>query len=264
MAVATAVFSAIPTVLGRMNSGVFAPGPVIVAGTPAPRDTGATMTARSSWTDSRCDGCHRIEPELSHPIGVVPRDAVPDHLPLEGGRVTCVTCHDDSSAAAHASARARGSDLLRLSGSSANRCGECHREDGGSAGSMHARAIRVAHLTRPSAGTGPAASMAAAFEDSSGCLECHDGTVAPDAANHRVLTDFRPEADHPVGVRYQPAPHRRAGESPLRPQSSLDSRIRLFQGQVGCGSCHSVYSSEPTRLVMSNSRSQLCLSCHVY
>jgi predicted CXXCH cytochrome family protein len=36
----------------------------------------------------------------------------------------------------------------------------------------------------------------------------------------------------------------------------------LFDGNLGCGSCHSAYSKEPHLLVMNNRGSKLCLSCH--
>jgi len=50
--------------------------------------------------------------------------------------------------------------------------------------------------------------------------------------------------------------------SPLKPAEMLDERIRLFDSRVGCGTCHSLYSKRAALLVMSNSRSNLCLSCH--
>ena len=67
--------------------------------------------------------------------------------------------------------------------------------------------------------------------------------------------------EHPVGVRYRRDAGRRSG-SPLVPLDAVDPRIRLFDDRVGCGSCHSPYSTRDDQLVMSNERSRLCLSCH--
>ncbi|NNK62673.1 MAG: hypothetical protein HKO98_05620 [Gemmatimonadetes bacterium] len=61
-------------------------------------------------------------------------------------------------------------------------------------------------------------------------------------------------------------PYRRTGAPDpydgLRHPDLVDPRIRLFDGNLGCGSCHSVYAGEPGLLVMRNERSRLCTSCH--
>ena len=41
-----------------------------------------------------------------------------------------------------------------------------------------------------------------------------------------------------------------------------EQAILRIDGQVGCGSCHSHYSTLPDHLVMTNEHSQLCHSCH--
>jgi predicted CXXCH cytochrome family protein len=65
---------------------------------------------------------------------------------------------------------------------------------------------------------------------------------------------------HPIGAEQHP---RGPGDNLVHP-NSLDPRIRLFDGRVGCGSCHSPYAREHALLVMSNDRSALCLSCHSF
>ncbi len=105
--------------------------------------------------------------------------------------------------------------------------------------------------------------------ESTNCLSCHDGSVARDIG-HTSEPDGRgglirtmASVEHPIGIPYRLTdPQDADGE--LRPASMLDHRIRLFDNQVGCGSCHSLYSTRPSRLVMSNDRSRLCLSCHMY
>jgi predicted CXXCH cytochrome family protein len=39
-------------------------------------------------------------------------------------------------------------------------------------------------------------------------------------------------------------------------------QIRLFDGRLGCGSCHSLYSQQQKKLVMSNQNGKLCIKCH--
>lgn len=99
-------------------------------------------------------------------------------------------------------------------------------------------------------------------DDSRECMSCHDGTVASDAGRHAASAapDFETLREHPVGVEYRPG--RPASDTRLKPTERLDPRVRLFDGQVGCGSCHSIYSSQRKLLVKNNIRSELCLSCH--
>ncbi|NQU47328.1 MAG: hypothetical protein HQ519_01670 [Planctomycetes bacterium] len=48
-----------------------------------------------------------------------------------------------------------------------------------------------------------------------------------------------------------------------RPVTSLPKEIRLFQGRVGCGSCHTTYGGEKQMLAGDPKRGTLCLSCHI-
>ncbi|MFA7237703.1 MAG: hypothetical protein WC058_12645, partial [Phycisphaeraceae bacterium] len=73
------------------------------------------------WTDADCNGCHTTQAGYSHPVNIKPPMAVPSHLPLVAGRVACITCHDNSSAAAHAQARQSHTPMLRPS-AAANFC----------------------------------------------------------------------------------------------------------------------------------------------
>ncbi len=49
----------------------------------------------------------------------------------------------------------------------------------------------------------------------------------------------------------------------MTPIGLLDERLRLFDGKVGCGTCHDMYSSEPKKLTVSDSGSNLCILCHL-
>jgi predicted CXXCH cytochrome family protein len=115
------------------------------------------------------------------------------------------------------------------------------------------------HAARPS-------TLARLDEDGSrSCISCHDGTVASDAtgpSSSQVGMGFR-NSGHPFGVAYSvPAGTGFRGDWNLRPAQTLNSNIRIFNGQVGCQSCHSLYSTQKNLLVMSNDSSRLCQSCH--
>ncbi|HTW95254.1 MAG TPA: cytochrome c3 family protein [Tepidisphaeraceae bacterium] len=110
------------------------------------------------------------------------------------------------------------------------------------------------------------------------CLSCHDGTIAlgnvisrgqsinvigangalpPGTTN--LGTDL--SGDHPISFKYDSDLATKDGK--LIDPASLPQQIRLEGGQVQCTSCHDPHDdSRGNFLVMDNSRSQLCSSCH--
>lgn len=104
------------------------------------------------------------------------------------------------------------------------------------------------------------------------CLRCHDGTVARPTfagptgdrslhSSHPALFSAAHErTDHPVGVRY---PDLRKG---YRAASVVvaSGAVTLPHGRVECVSCHDphAWAGLDAMLVMNNSRSALCLTCH--
>ncbi len=225
---------------------------------PAPAEREGSGRLRCGPAD--CRSCHHIEPDLSHPIDVVPSMWTPPHLVLENGTMTCVTCHG------HRSGDAAGgpvTDPARDPGL----CAACHDPVRGDARQIHAASLGRAHLLAPGTSgaqrlRGP--SWPGEFDaESQACLECHDGTLARIPG---IRTGPRGPASaarllggrHPIGVEQRP---RGAGDN-LVPAHTLDPRIRLFDGRVGCGSCHNPYSGHEAMLVMSNQASALCLTCH--
>ena len=108
-------------------------------------------------------------------------------------------------------------------------------------------------------------------QDSRFCLGCHDGTIAPNIISQDLRTiwgnfggempkGFCLERGHPVGIDYQTALLRSKGR--LKQPSLFDAAVRLENGQVSCTSCHDPNSQLPKKLVMQNSGSRLCFSCH--
>lgn len=224
-------------------------------------------TARGA---GRCDTCHSFDPMFSHPVGVLASGKASTELPLEHGRLTCATCHDEAALEGHERLGRRGDAALRGDMPVPSLCAQCHEPGttgiGGAASGAHASGVQRAHLSRGSkvAAMGEGERL---DRESTSCMTCHDGSSASDAGSHstsRMGRGFSPEQEHPVGVAYS---SRRAakGSEPIELVGvrQLDKRIRLFDGRVGCGSCHSVYSTQKKLTVMPMLRSQLCFGCHI-
>lgn len=232
------------------------------AGDPAFGDTPANikdgspgLLGTAGTTD--CASCHSFEPVLSHPVGVIPSMNVPASLPLDGGRLTCATCHD--APPDHPSARIG----VRSATESISLCSQCHTQAEPAGSKAHGRIGTRAHLfSEPGRAKGAATGL---DQESRTCISCHDGTAAGDPGIHAVPHEARnTDGTHPIGMLY-PRQGDRRGNSDIRlvDLHRLDRRIRLFEQAVGCGSCHSVYSPQPALLVTNNLKSRLCLSCHI-
>lgn len=104
------------------------------------------------------------------------------------------------------------------------------------------------------------------------CLRCHDGTIARDTISgvkrERFVNIHNPgvfqvghqRSDHPVGVAYpQVSKH-------FRPMTAVlaSGTVVLPGGRVECMSCHDPHDTSGAKhmLVMENTRSALCLTCH--
>jgi predicted CXXCH cytochrome family protein len=221
-------------------------------------DTGlpAGTAAVAGFSDAQCSSCHTVKaPELSHPVDVEPGMQVPAFLPLsEEGRINCLTCHD-SSLAAHDDPLKRSQGLLRGSLRAGALCSQCHGDGSlASAGGSHAFTELPAHLEQSMGALGPIAGTSQGIDrESRTCIGCHDGTTASNMV----------DASHPFGVPYAGSlPVADGGSFRLTPAYRLDARIRLFDGAIGCGSCHSPYSKREKMVVMRNDYNQLCASCH--
>lgn len=249
-------------VLGGLLAGPSRADAEVVEATPDRRPV-----APISWTDSSCNGCHRVDETFSHPVGMRPGMPIPEGFPLENGRMTCLTCHDGSDSRRHAEARSGSGAMLRPGISGLSLCAQCHEPSIGSSSDAHSLAAGRAHLRWPDERPDRhVAAFASGLDAESGtCMECHDGSLASAVGSHSggSLVVSMMGQDHPIGVPYRATERiARFGSGRVVHAGSLDWRIRLFDGTVGCGSCHSVYSDEPSHLVMSNLGSALCLSCH--
>jgi predicted CXXCH cytochrome family protein len=202
--------------------------------------------------DILCRECHQNQGKgLSHPSGVKPSFLMPPEMRLDWlGRMTCTTCHQ-----CHGSRKY----LLATDKTGKAFCISCHQGSILAKGKyghevisslVHQAQYEVTNLVEP------------LDRESQECLGCHDGSTAKlrnvnigsGVWNHSDKAGF----SHPVGVDYQQA----ARKGRYRGMGLLKKEIRFFNGKLGCGSCHSLYSTLPAKLVMSNHRSALCLECH--
>lgn len=204
-----------------------------------------------------CGRCHKGLTELSHPVDVKATMEVPGIFPLSRGAITCVTCH-------FVHKRGYGGYHLRSKAKGEGFCVLCH---GDMENEMHQTVLGSAHLKDTKSKRGIPPSEFVLDELSLKCLQCHDAVYAGEALfDSRAEMELRHRGNviglsHPVGVSYYEAKRKYLGA--YRNVRDLPPEIRLFDGTVGCGTCHNPYSKHHFELVMSNKKSALCLACHV-
>lgn len=201
-----------------------------------------------------CEQCHldsRVQ--LSHPIDIFPSTPIPADMPLEDGALRCITCHYVHPFSVQ-DERPRYS-LLRRPGRGAVFCSACHGRN------------TKEHVLFESVHLYP--NQKASWETSLDiytlqCIECHNDKIyVPQGALGIEITGHHSSSggNHPVGISFV----RIAARSPHRfnPSGSLSQEIRLYNGKIGCCTCHSAYSKEKYMLVENNRKSRLCLTCHI-
>ena len=117
---------------------------------------------------------------------------------------------------------------------------------------------------------------------SASCMQCHNGSTAKNIgikhAESAVTFSSHGSSNHPVGMFYDS--YARKNPASFVAPASLDSRIKLEQGQVTCISCHETKShntevalvnelkstiekcSSTKKLTTGSSQTRLCMSCH--
>lgn len=206
-----------------------------------------------------CRGCHdQMTLKSSHPVDLYPLNTtIPPDLPLRGGMITCSTCHDMHGNAFNIFGEK--TYFLRRTYTGRDFCISCHKQ--GISLEPHVDVIDVAHMGSRFKVTNPYEPLDPISRE---CISCHGGIVGRAVTfglGSGVWTHEEPTLSHPVGVDYEKSRLQRI-ESMLKPISLIDKKIKFFDGKVGCGSCHDVYSKEQKSLVMSNRGSKLCTSCH--
>lgn len=208
-----------------------------------------------------CAECHQEGQGLSHPVGMKPSQSmnIPSTYPLDWkDTVTCITCHT-----AHKSKTNNIAYLLRTNLTGELFCRECHTLSIEEGVDLHRGTIDVAHAASGKYTVKDSGILIDAL--SMKCLVCHDASLAKDAfvetgagiGRGGFMHGTNVGLSHPIGVDY-------AGAEPtFVPLESLRSEIQLFDGKVGCGSCHNPYAKRHFQLVMSNEYSALCFACHI-
>lgn len=211
--------------------------------------------------DVLCKQCHQIQQGLSHPSNRQAMRQIPKELPLDwAGRITCVTCHYPH--------RTDQPDVtgFRIRTETIGRpfCQNCHNDLHDRITNKHSKSLDLSHI----GGVGSNRDARAILDQTSlQCLSCHDGTVArtspvklPNGIQRGAWQHAKIGLSHPIGVNYPPPYNMRTR---YRPTEMLNPKIRLFDGKLGCCTCHEPYSDKKHGLVMSNERSELCLQCHI-
>lgn len=205
---------------------------------------GAEFVGGASQLSAACEQCHRFPHGLSHPVGVTSAIAPPE-FPLDAGRVTCLTCHDERAVRPHE--RRTG----RAGGEIVGGDGERAQLEPRSATSFADGSVRV--VDRDSSSN--AAFLRGESVDAL-CAACHQssggrGRTAPHAAPRRAtgmghaarLPDPAVHGVHAMGLlraHLAPSLTRRSG-----PGGSLERMGRLTSSALGvdgesasCLSCH--------------------------
>lgn len=86
---------------------------------------------------------------------------------------------------------------------------------------------------------------------SKNCITCHDGTYASSVSINAgtwqhsggMGTSRLDNSKHPIGIDYEVSRKKYGRKTDLRPINLVDKRLHLFDGKLGCGTCHNPYSS---------------------
>ncbi len=202
-----------------------------------------------------CGKCHSTREQVqSHPTDMYPSLLIPEDMLLIDGRLTCVTCHYVHPDKKRQKFLERDFFLRRPYRGPAF-CSICHIIDE----NKHIIFNKV-HV-----GTYVEKSRKTRIDrESLACIECHDSHITTPISSlgtgvwKHSSTKILP---HPIGISYEKSHNRKKGG--FKPASMLRKEVKLYQGNIGCGSCHSIYSKEKYMLVISNDRSVLCLECHI-
>jgi predicted CXXCH cytochrome family protein len=199
-----------------------------------------------------CASCHRMVMKTSsHPVEIEPYNMeIPPDMPLRNGLVTCNTCHN-----IHADKESESGlktyYLRNGTPGNGSACSSCHLEkDMYDEGNQHAYGIDVAHVGVYYRNIKMTVDLDALTVK---CISCHDGDIARDVGHNG------PE-EHPLGSNYREASR---NNTKLRDLYDVDGRLKLFNGKIGCGTCHDIFSTKSALLVKDNHGSALCTSCHL-
>jgi predicted CXXCH cytochrome family protein len=207
--------------------------------------------------------CHDYDSGLNHPVGVQSNGHIPVDMPLNDmEQLTCLTCHDELN-----NTKGFAAYLRRAPGGEF--CASCHRDAGGfdPKKSSHWQFTNEAHLQNNKMGSfyeEDIETIDGIDSESYTCLSCHDNISAVIPAENETVYErmqrWNQMRNHPIGMIYETRAIRK-GHSFKMP-FTIDSRIRFFNGRMGCGSCHNLYNTQRNNPVLESDRGLLCRQCH--
>jgi hypothetical protein len=203
-------------------------------------------------------GCHVLNQAFSHPVGIRPKGQIPADMRLDDySRITCLTCHEDASSLPNSfGLNEIDSERSLNMPTERNFCAKCHMKLGGTlVQQSHWRFSGKAHLVSMSRQTeysDSAEFIGGLDTESRTCLSCHTDISG--------VMGLENKTDHPIGMNYSNIAKQNTKD--FKYPLNYDTGIRLFDGQMGCGSCHSLYNRTPNNLVARYERGILCKICH--
>ena len=208
-----------------------------------------------------CISCHKDAVRLSHPVDMKPSMKIPSDFLLDRkGNLTCNSCHTTHKGS-------YGKYHLRVASIGEPFCITCHQSLSEGA-ELHRSTIGSAHMAGSVQSRYWPGSIGGYLDEVSiRCLICHDAVFATESLVGTAVQAGEYDhggnigLSHPVGVSYREATVKYKGA--YRKIEKLPQEIRLFDGFVGCGSCHNPYGRRHFELVMSNEGSALCFACHM-
>jgi len=199
-----------------------------------------------------CNSCHlQLEKKKSHPSDIYPSMTIPADMPLVEGKMTCITCHF-----AHPKENfqflSKQHYYLRRQVKGVFFCSSCHKiDDKGHIvyANIHSGSYKVTD-------TGTRIDKM-----SLECIQCHDTYLKDNASSLGAGTwnHFRESLPHPIGISYKRIQSEKMSD--FKSPGMLNREIRFFDDNIGCGTCHNIYSKAKNMLVMAN-KGQLCIECH--
>lgn len=201
-----------------------------------------------------CVTCHPgTTGRISHPVDITPGIDLPPRLPLVNGRMSCLTCHVVHPTPFRGKPFRRS--LLRKTGRGGPFCRACHPKN-----ANHHALFEKAHPVSRS-NTRLRLALDAHTQK---CFRCHDRHLHPfgaEAGGSRAGRSEHGPAQLPVGAVLADV----AAKNPksFNPPAFLCAQMRLYDGRIGCGTCHSAYSKQKHMLVAGNHAGELCLQCHI-
>jgi len=202
-----------------------------------------------------CEFCHADHAAArSHPTDVRPVLSIPNDMPLMDGRLTCLTCHYAHSGGSNPFQKKKHY-FLRRPIRGIIFCSSCHKIDENrhiAFGNIHKgvyeetdSTTRVDRMTLE-------------------CIECHDQEMTEErlgTLGAGSWTHYSKSFNHPVGSTYRDFSTKFRRK--YRPENTLRKEVKLYNGKIGCGTCHDMYSKEKGMLSLSNRTGNLCTECHI-